>query len=69
MLRVIMVNRCHSWVGETTQISETTVNYFLWCPLPLLFGKKKKDYAVNAAFVRGQADLCHAEVVCDQEAP
>lgn len=27
----------------------------------------KKDYAVNAAFVRDQADLCHAEVVCDQE--
>lgn len=68
MLHLVMAHRCHSWVGETTQILETTVNYFLWWPLPLLFGKKK-DYAVNAAFVRDQADLCHAEVVCDQETP
>lgn len=62
-------NRCHSWVGETTRILETTVNYFLWWPLPLLFGKKKKDDAVNAAFVRDQAELCYAELVCHQESP
>ena len=66
MLRVAMVNRHHSWEGETIQILETTVNYFLWWPLPLLFGGRKDD-TVNAVFVRDQADLCYAEVVCDQE--
>lgn len=66
MLGVVMVYRCHNWVGETNQTVKTTVIYFLWFPLPLLF--EQIFDGVNAAFDRDQADLCLAEVVY-QETP